>query len=118
MSSIALTRARSHFASRLQEIEKKIEDLKNFCTELRKEIQQRVQEKRILREDLEVLRRSVVKEDRELETLKTEMEQQKVKLTFFQNSSIVLASQCCLSVIFTGNSRLSQRRTESNCEGV
>ena len=67
-----------------QEVEKKIEDLKNFCTDLRKEVQQRVQEKRMLREDLEVFRRSIVKEERELETLTTEMDQQKVSLQGFE----------------------------------
>ena len=62
----------------LQEVEKKLEELKNMCTETRKEIGQRHMEAKNLKEDLEQKNRGISVESKQLEELVEQVESLKV----------------------------------------
>ena len=77
----------------LQETQKKIEDLKAVCADMRKEISQRIQEKKLLREDLEGNLRQLGKDQKELEAAKQELEQYKVSGVTSHTSQRCIVSQ-------------------------
>ena len=61
-----------------QEVEKKLEELKMMCTEMRKEIGQRHMEAKNLKEDLEQKNRGINIESKQLEELVEQVESLKV----------------------------------------
>ncbi len=63
-----------------QEVEKKIEDLKQVCAEVKKETGQRQLEAKTLKEDLDKKNRQIQVDSKTIEKLKEEIEKMKVSL--------------------------------------
>ena len=61
-------------------MEKKLEELKAVCADMRKEISQREQESKILKEDLENKQRQLSKDEKDLEAAKEDLEKFKVRI--------------------------------------
>ena len=64
-----------------QEVEKKIKELQNGTEEMKKEIVQRIAEKKTLGEDLETTRRQITTDKKEYEKLQDELEKLKVSFS-------------------------------------